>query len=207
MNVVLDSIKKTLKDKVAFLFIIVIMISLWVTIIVAFEMVHYNVNVKDFNYFEVTELEKGKAYTGNVNMVLDLIADTDDGKTAYYLIVIHNGEYEGYCILETKTMQEELNDLCGRSWDYLSGETSSIGAPVQICADVCEADSTVMGFAEEWFDDDGNEEAKAYICPYMLVQRDNTFEKTLVILIISSAVLIGSVIGIFIYRKKVYDSY
>lgn len=195
----------SLKNKLAFFFVIIIALSGFTSVTVIYEIIHYNAGQQDFNDYKVNELEEGKAYTGNVNMVLDIIASSEDEKSSYYLIVIANGDYEGYCILETAHMQEEIETLCEQSWDYLTGETDDMGTPVPVRVDVCEAESDVIKWAEEWFENDGNSDAISQLCQYKLVQRENSLTKSVIILSVSLILLISSIIASIIHRRKAFE--
>jgi len=191
-----------MKNKIAKLIFIIMIISGWAVGFLINEIIHYNVNQKDFNDYKVSELKKGNAYTGDVNMVLDIIASSEDEKSSYYLIVISKGDYEGYCILETSHMQSEIENLCQQSWDYMTGESDNAGTPVHIRADLCEAEDDVIKWAEEWFENDGNADAVSELCQYKLVQRENSLTKSVILLAIFVAVFAGSVIFYIIWRKK-----
>jgi hypothetical protein len=205
MGTVSENIKNSMKQRFAVILVIIIVLSGFTSVKVIYELIHYNFNKQDFNDYKVNELEEGKAYTGNVNMVLDIIASSEDEKSSYYLIVVANGDYEGYCILETSDMQEEIETLCEQSWDYLTGESDDTGTPVPVIVDVCEAESDVIKWAEEWFEDDGNSDAISQLCQYKLVQRENSLIKSVIILSVSLILIISSVIIIIIYRKKSFD--
>lgn len=198
-------IKEIFKNKILLLFAVVIMISLGFTLKSTFDMVHYNVNSVNLNDIEVTQAKKGSAYNVKAEMVLDMIASNDDESIAYFLLATHNGDYEGYYIVKTESMQEQFKNVCRSTFDVLTGKSNELSESFFFIADADEADENVIGYAEEWFDADENPGAKDYLCPFMLVQCEYDFTTNIIELIVSGVIFSAAVIGLFIYRKKKYD--
>ena len=155
----------------------------------------------DFNDFRIDEMKSGEIFEGDINMVLDIIASSKDEKSSYYLIVVSNAEYEGYCIFETAYHQAETEKLCNQSWDYLTGETDSTGDPVHVKVRMSEAESNVMEWAEEWFENDGNTEAKQYLCKYKMVECTDDNLKAIIIISCGAVLLAAGIISAIIQKK------
>lgn len=155
----------------------------------------------DFNDFRTDEMKSGEIYEGDINMVLDIIASTDDEKSSYYLIVVSNAEYEGYCIFETAYHQAETEKLCSQSWNYMTGESDNTGEPLHVKVKMAEAEPDVIKWAEEWFENDGNKEAEQYLCSFKMVECKDDNIKSVIVLSCGVLLLAAGIISAAVHKK------
>lgn len=157
---------------------------------------------KDFNDYKVSDFKEGDIFKGDVSMVLDIIASSDDESVSYYLIVISNGDYEGYCVLETSYKQKEMEALCEQTWDYLVGDADKLGTPIPIMVEIAEAETDVIDWSKEWFENDENSNAISELCQYKMVEYNGSSDKSVIFIIIGAVIFAVGVVVNIIYRRK-----